>query len=76
MFLIMIFKKFGWTQNRYVMGTIYGFIYAVIFFVLLTLAQLYLNKINIKSNLLYSVALMVAMFFVYNIKWYFIKSNP
>lgn len=76
MFLIMIFEKLGWNKNRYIMGVIYGLIYGFLFFLLLTLAQVYLNQLNITNNLLYSLSLTVAMFFVYNIKWYFIKSNP
>ena len=56
------------------MAVTYGLIYSIVFFIVLTLAQVFLNNLDVQRNLIYSVVIGVLMFGVYLIKWNFIKA--
>lgn len=71
MFLHIIFKKFKLKENKYLMALIYALIYSVFLFIMLLLAQLYLERLDIKTNFIYSIVLGIIMFVVYLIKWEF-----
>jgi len=71
MFLKMIFKKIGLKENKMVMAGTYGFIYALLFFIVIFLSQIYLGKVRIKTNISFSAFIFVMMFIIYLIKWEF-----
>ena len=74
MFIRLLFNKIGLKENMYLMATIYGLIYSLVFFIVLTLAQVYLNNLKVQRNIIYSVIIGILMFGVYLIKWDFIKA--
>ncbi len=74
MFIRLLFKKLNIKENKYIMAVTYGLIYSIVFFIVLTLAQVFLNNLDVQRNLIYSVVIGVLMFGVYLIKWNFIKA--
>jgi len=74
MFIRLLFKKLNIKEYKYIMAVTYGLIYSIVFFIVLTLAQVFLNNLDVQRNLIYSVVIGVLMFGVYLIKWNFIKA--
>jgi len=74
MFLIMIFKRLGWKENKYVMAIIYGLVYALLFTITFSIVQFFVNG-SLRVDKIYVLLIFFVGVVIYLIKWHFIKST-
>jgi hypothetical protein len=68
MFLNILFKKLRIRQSKYVLSLVYGLLYAILFFLILSLSSLYLKQLNIVRITGFSLFIGLCMFVVGLIK--------